>query len=110
MPAGSSLQKLRQDGVGQLLAQLHTHLVEGIDVPDNALHENFVLVEGDEASEHARGEAVVHKGVGRTVARKNLVRGQCRPLFRRQGGQFRLGLFLGAAAHKRFGLGQKIGQ
>ena len=29
-------------------------LVEGINIPDNSLHENLVLVEGDQLAEHTR--------------------------------------------------------
>src|SRR5687767_14300793 len=35
--------------VAQLLSELHTPLIEGIDAPDHALHENLVLIKGDEA-------------------------------------------------------------
>ena len=44
------------------------HLVEGIDVPDHALGEDFVLVEGDQRAEHCGGQFRVEEGVGRAVA------------------------------------------
>lgn len=46
---GSSLVviQLRQDLLGNLLAVLHTPLIEGIDIPDHTLHKDFVLVDGD---------------------------------------------------------------
>src|SRR5437879_5868714 len=40
--------QLRQDRLCQLLAQLHSPLIERVDVPDDALREDLVLVEGDE--------------------------------------------------------------
>ena len=36
--------QLRQDGLGELLAELHPPLIEGVDVPQNSLHEDLVLV------------------------------------------------------------------
>lgn len=38
--------QLRFNGFGQLLAQLDAPLVERVDVPDDALREDLVLVEG----------------------------------------------------------------
>ena len=35
-----------QDGLGENLAQLNSHLVKGVDVPDCALGKYFVLVQG----------------------------------------------------------------
>ena len=37
---------LCNDVLGQYLAQFHTPLIEGVDIPDRALRENMVLVEG----------------------------------------------------------------
>jgi len=39
--------KLGDDAVGQHFAEFYAPLVEGVDVPDGALDEDFVLVEGD---------------------------------------------------------------
>ena len=44
----SRLLQFRQNGLGKLLAKLHAPLVEGVDVPDHALREDPVLVEGDQ--------------------------------------------------------------
>jgi len=43
--------ELGKDGLCQLLTQLNAHLVEGADVPDDALGEDLVFVEGDERAE-----------------------------------------------------------
>src|SRR6185436_2304482 len=43
--------ELRDDPLGQHLAQLDAPLVEGVDLPDRALGEDAVLVEGDELAE-----------------------------------------------------------
>ena len=43
-----------EDVRGQHLPELDAPLVEGVDVPDDALGEDGVLVEGDEGAEHAR--------------------------------------------------------
>mgnify|MGYP006211454627 CR=1 FL=1 len=47
--AGDSLvvAQLRQDLVGQLFAQLNAPLVEAVDIPQHALGEDLVLVQGD---------------------------------------------------------------
>ena len=36
-----------EDGIGQLFAQFYAPLIEAIDIPQNALDQDFVLVEGD---------------------------------------------------------------
>ncbi len=36
----------------QLFAQLHTPLIEGIDLPDHALHKNLVFVQCDQHAQH----------------------------------------------------------
>ena len=43
---GAGLCQFRLDFFGQLLAELHAHLVVGVDVPDRALNEDLVLVKG----------------------------------------------------------------
>src|SRR3546814_9416359 len=64
----------RQQLAGELLAELDAPLVEGVDAPDAALHEDLVLVEGDEAAEGARVQSAVDQGVARPVPGKDLVR------------------------------------
>src|SRR5438034_11759049 len=46
--------ELRNDPLGQHLAQLDSPLIERVDVPDDALGEHAVLVERDELSERLR--------------------------------------------------------
>jgi hypothetical protein len=53
--------KFRPDGFGELLAKLYAHLVEGVDVPDGALGEDLVFVEGDERSQDRRRQFRVDK-------------------------------------------------
>src|SRR5476651_2168650 len=65
-----------QDRLGQLLAEFDAPLVEGVDVPDDALRENLVLVEGNENSERFRRQLGEQDRVGGTVAVENLVRDQ----------------------------------
>lgn len=40
-----AMVQLRFNGLGQLLSQLHAPLIERVNVPNNALHEDLVLVE-----------------------------------------------------------------
>ena len=62
-----------EDLAGEDLAELDAPLVEGVDVPDDALGEDLVLVEGDEGAEGAGGELVGEEGVGGVVALEGLV-------------------------------------
>src|SRR2546421_9475607 len=48
--------ELRDDALGQHLAQLDPPLIERVDVPDDALGEHAMLVECDELSERSRRE------------------------------------------------------
>ena len=64
---------LRLDGLGQLFAQLHSPLVVGVDIPDNALGEDLHLVHGEERPQSEGGHPVHHDAVGRPVAGKLLV-------------------------------------
>ena len=65
-------RQLRQDLLRQLLAQLHPHLVEGVDVPDHPLGEDLVLVQRDQRTQHLRGQLGIQEGVGRPVAGEGL--------------------------------------
>ena len=96
--------ELRDDALGQHLAQLDAPLVERVDVPDGALGEHAVLVEGDELAERRRREPLGEDGVRRAVALEDAVRHQ--PVGRA------LGLdFLGRLAEgQRLGLGEDVGQ
>ena len=59
---GGALQ-FGEDFCGEDLAEFHAPLVERVDVPDGALCENCVLVEGDELAEDGGGERVGEDGV-----------------------------------------------
>ena len=61
---------LRLDGLGQLFAQLHSPLVVGVDIPDNALGEDLHLVHGQQGPECEGGHPVHHDAVGRSVSRE----------------------------------------
>src|SRR4051794_36704072 len=65
--------ELGQDLAGELLAQLHAPLVEAVDVPDDALDEDLVLVEGDQRAQPVGGELAVEDRVGGPVAGERLV-------------------------------------
>lgn len=62
--------KFWKDGLSQLFAQLDSHLVEGVDIPNDSLGENLVLIEGDECAKDVRGQLRVEEGIGGSVARK----------------------------------------
>ena len=99
-----------QDGLGELLAEFDAPLVEGVDVPDDALGKNLVLVHGDQHAERFRRELREHDRVGRAIAGEDLVRDQ---LFERVAGhavllQFFAHFVGGLAAHERFGLREKV--
>src|SRR5438477_5124737 len=49
---------------GHLFSELDAPLVVAVDVPDDALHEHFVLVERDQPAEVARGAAVEEQHAG----------------------------------------------
>ena len=104
--------QLRQDHLGQLLAQFDSPLIEGVDVPEHTLSEDFVFIEGDQLAERGRVEAPEQDRVGRPVALEHLVRHQ---RVERGAGQ-PLALELGAhlvrrlAEGERLGLGEEVGE
>src|SRR5262249_1099069 len=55
--------ELRNDPLGEHLAQLHAPLVEGVDLPDGALGEDAVLIECDQLAERTRCQAIEQDGV-----------------------------------------------
>lgn len=65
--------QLRQDAVSQLFAQLHAPLVEGEDVHNHALGEDFVLIQGNQRQAERRN-FTQQDGVGRAVAFKHFER------------------------------------
>src|SRR6266446_2000240 len=73
---------LRDDALGELLAQLDSPLIEGVDVPDDALGEDAVLVEGDQLAERLRRQPLGDDRIRGTVAAEDAVRNEAvrRPL------------------------------
>src|SRR5215472_12125178 len=59
--------ELWNDPLGQNLAQLHTPLIKGIDLPDGALGEDAVFIERDQGAESDGRKAVQQEGVGGTI-------------------------------------------
>src|SRR6202789_4378167 len=66
--------ELRNDPLGQHLAELDAPLVERVDLPDRPLCEHAVLVKRDQLAERRRGQPVEQNGVGRPVALEGPVR------------------------------------
>src|SRR3954470_612559 len=66
--------ELRDDPLGQHLAQLDSPLIERVDIPDDTLGEDAVLVEGHELPEGLRREAVGEDRVRGPVAPEYTVR------------------------------------
>ena len=61
------------DPAGDLLAEFHTPLVEGVYLPYSGLHENAVLVGGQQRSECKGRELIHHDHADRPVSRYHLV-------------------------------------
>ena len=96
--------QLLLDLLGQHLAQLHTPLVEGVDVPDGALGEGQVLVVRDQSTQRRRGDLLGQDRGGGAVAQERLVRHQ---VVRRTLGLDLLGRL---PDHQGLGLGQEVGR
>ena len=62
------LAELRKDVLREDLSELNTHLVVGVDAPDDTLREDLVLVERDERAERRGGEQREDDAVARAVA------------------------------------------
>ena len=50
------VRQLLADPVCQHLSQFYSPLIEGIDVPDRSLDEHLVFIQGNELTQHFRGE------------------------------------------------------
>ena len=96
--------ELRDDALGQHLAQLDAPLVERVDVPDRALGEDAVLVERDQLAERLRRQPFGEDRVRRAVALEDAVRHQ--PVRRALG----LDLLGRLAEGQRLGLGEDVRQ
>ena len=65
-----------KDDLGELLAELDSPLIETVDVPDDALGENLVLIQGDEPAKGEGRQAVIEDRHGRSVALEDLMRSE----------------------------------
>src|SRR5437667_11799849 len=95
--------ELRNDPLGEHLAQLDAPLIERVDVPDDALGEHAVLVERDELSERLRREPLGEDRVRRTIALEHSMRNEA---LRRALG---LDLLVRLAKSERLGLREHVG-
>ena len=66
--------EILQDVLGEDFAELDAPLVEREDIPNDALDENLLFVEGHEDAEHAGRQFVGDQRIGRTVALEDHVR------------------------------------
>src|SRR5437870_2163749 len=67
---------LRDDALGQNLAQLYAPLIEAIDVPNAALREHAVFIEGYQFPQSFRRQPVGQNRIRRAVALESAVRDQ----------------------------------
>lgn len=104
--------ELGKNDFGELFTKFDAPLIEGVDVPDDALDENFVFVESDQGTQRAWGEFLEHDRVGWTISFEGLVWGELVDLRLLESslGQFGRGFFKRFALHERFGLGKEIGE
>src|ERR1700739_2276188 len=68
----------RSQLLGELLAELDSPLVEGVDPPHQALSQHAVLVERDELAERRRVQLLEENDSARTAAGIDLVRNERR--------------------------------
>lgn len=62
--------QLWNDALCKHLAEFHAPLVEGVDVPDTALSEDLVLIQGDELAQQVWGQLGRENRVGGMVSRE----------------------------------------
>src|SRR3569833_4755724 len=101
-----------QDRLGQLIAEIYTPLVEGIDLPDDALHEDLVFVERNQGAERARIELLEQYRIGGPITRKCLVQQQPRDLVgaHARRAEFCAHFLASLAAHQSLGLSKDVRQ
>ena len=90
------------DALGEDFAEFDAPLVEGVDVPEDALGEDAHFVEGDEAAENGGGEFFGEDDIGRAVAVEDAVWGEC------GGGAFGFDFGEGFAESEGLGLREDI--
>ena len=96
--------ELRDDTLGQDLAQLDAPLVEGVDLPDRPLGEDTMLIEGHQLAERSRSEPFGEDRAGGAIALEDPVGDE--PV-RRPLGLDRFGCL---AESQRLGLGEDVRQ
>src|SRR5689334_20201598 len=67
------LLQLGDDAFGEDFAELNTPLIEGADIPNDALGEDIVLIERDQLAEDIGRELLGHQRVGRPIAFKGFM-------------------------------------
>mmetsp|Transcript_27967 Transcript_27967/g.64778 ORF Transcript_27967/g.64778 Transcript_27967/m.64778 type:complete len:246 (-) Transcript_27967:922-1659(-) len=104
--------ELWQYSLGKLLTELHSPLIERVDIPDDTLRKNLHLVDSNQASKSTGGEFLKHEGIGGTVAFKHLVRDEFCNLCCVHILGFKLSLHSlgGLSKSKGFRLGKVVGQ
>src|SRR5690606_577985 len=101
----------RLQACGELLAKLDAPLVETVDVPDRAFHEDAVLIKGKNAPEVARIKPAIEERCGGAVAGKSLVPCEVKIVScHLPGRQPCRRLFIASPRHQRFGLGEAVGE
>ena len=94
--------KFGDDALSEDFAEFDAPLVEGVDVPENALGEDAHFVEGDEAAEDGWGELFGENDIGWAVAIEDAVWGKC------GGGAFGLDFGEGFSESEGLGLSEDI--
>src|SRR5258707_14185011 len=96
--------ELRDDALGQDLAEFYAPLIERVDVPNRSLGEHAVPVNRQELSEGGWGKTIQHDGVRRPIALEHSMRDE--PI----GRAFGLDLLARFSEGERLGLCKYVGQ
>src|ERR1700730_14949917 len=89
---------LRDDALGQDLAEFDAPLIERVDVPDGSLGEYAVLIQRNQLSQRGRRQTLHQNGVRRSITLEHPVRDE--PI----GRAFRLHLLARFPERERLGL------
>lgn len=103
----AGLTELGKDGLCKLLAEFNAPLVEGVDIPDDALNKDLVLVHGNKGTKRGRVELLEHDRIGGLVALEDAVRNN---VLSRVGTHLGADLLFGLADHQSLGLGKEVGK
>jgi hypothetical protein len=98
------VRQFRNDPLSQHFAKFYAPLVERVNLPDGALSENAVLVQGHELAESFRGETLSEDCIRRAVALEDAVGYQ--PLGRALG----FDLLCRLSKRERLALGENVRQ